>query len=163
MKIRLGFVSNSSSSSFVIIDASRGYDSLEGTTLNIGPGLGDAEFGWGPEKVEGIGARINFAYLQANYAEPIIDPLLEKAKKVVYGHSNEYFAMLEEVIKENSHVQEIVSDFEKDKWGAFDNGYIDHQSSAREGKNMEIFESKEMLRDFIFGKASYIQLDNDNH
>jgi hypothetical protein len=163
MKLRKGFVSNSSSASFVIIDASRGYDSLDGSILTAGSSLGETEFGWGPEKIEGIGTRINWAYLQAHYAHPEEDPLLEKAIRVVHGNQNPYLEMLEEVIKENSSIEEIDWGFTKDKYGGFEDGYIDHQSSAAEDRNMEIFESKNTLKDFIFGKASYIQLDNDNH
>jgi hypothetical protein len=159
MKMRNGFVSNSSSSSFVIIDASKGYVSLNeyGDTLHAGS-IGEIEFGWGPEKIEGIGARINWAYLQSRYANPEEeDPLLEKAHAAVYGVRNKHLVMLEEVIKENSSIKEI-------DWGhVFEDGYIDHQSSAAEDRNMEIFDSKESLKDFIFGKDSYIQLDNDNH
>ena len=42
-------------------------------------------------------------------------------------------------------------------------GYIDHQSSASEGENTEIFESEDTLKHFLFGKGSCIVLDNDNH
>ena len=167
MKRRSGFVSNSSSASFVIIDASKGYDSLDqyGSTLEAGSNIGEIEFGWGPEQVHGIGARINWAYLQSQYAHPKEeDPLLEKAIRVVQGNQNPHLEMLEEVIKENSSIEEIDwRFFERDEFNGFKDGYIDHQSSSAEGRNMEIFDSKEVLQDFIFGKASYIQLDNDNH
>jgi hypothetical protein len=159
MKLRNGFVSNSSSSSFVITDASEGYISLDefGDTLHAYD-IGEIEFGWGPEKIEDVGSRINWAYLQSRYANPEEeDPLLEKASVAVYGVRNKHLEMLEEVIKENSSIKEI------DWRCVFEDGSIDHQSSAAEGENMEIFESKQALKDFIFGKGSYIQLDNDNH
>lgn len=162
MKIRTGFVSNSSSSSFVVIDSSAGYERLEDDDNGVfGPGRGESEFGWGPECIKDIPSRINFAFLQANYAAPEHDALLEKARTILYGHSNHYVRMLEEVIKENSNIKEITWNFVEDEFG-FESGYIDHQSNASEGQNMEIFNSKDALRDFIFGRNSYIQLDNDN-
>ena len=164
MKARTGFVSNSSSSSFVVIDSSCGYESLniDGGHAILGPEKGEHEFGWGPERIDDIWSRINFAFLQAHYAIPEHDALLEKARTIVYGHSNSYLQMLEEVLMENSNINTITWDFTRDEFG-FEEGYIDHQSNASEGQNMEIFNSKDTLKDFIFGKNSYIQLDNDNH
>lgn len=151
MKIRTCFVSNSSSSSFVIIDANKGYDKLESTEYSIYKvgNIGKTEFGWGPENIKDIHSRINFAYLQTIYSKI-------KGKK--------WKQMLEDVIKKNSEIKEIEYiitdnyDEEGKTWG-----YIDHQSSACEGENIEIFENKNKLRDFVFGKGSKIHLNNDNH
>jgi hypothetical protein len=142
MKTRTGFVSNSSSSSFVIIDADDGHVTLAGE-MAFGH-KGTTEFGWGPGVANDVHSRINFAYLQTHY-------------------SGQHLDMLEDVIKEHtglddSIVWEISTDWNDNNWG-----YIDHQSSAVEGENMEIFDNKDKLKDFLFGKGSYIHLDNDNH
>lgn len=42
-------------------------------------------------------------------------------------------------------------------------GYIDHSSSACEDQNLEMFETEENLKNFLFNNSSYIQNDNDNH
>jgi hypothetical protein len=70
MKVRIGFVSNSSSTSFVVIDSSQGYDKLPyADTFVVDGSVGHTEFGWGPETVNGIGSRIIFAYLHHPIAE----------------------------------------------------------------------------------------------
>ena len=147
MKTRQGFVSNSSSSSFIVIDASNGYGTFDvGWRLIVGD-KGDAQFGWDNIKYDNIFDRINFAYIQTNYGEDV-----------------NQLTMLEEVLKENAiglttiHWGITDSYDDKDKvWG-----YIDHQSARCEGQNMEMFDSKQILKDFIFGKNSYIQGGNDN-
>jgi hypothetical protein len=155
MKKRIGFVSNSSSSSFVVIDTKKGYDTIKGLSYEVGK-EGESEFGWGIIDIKDIHSRINFAYLQT----------LEVGN---VEQGNKWKQMLESAIKENSNVKEIeyLIDIDhirgeggvgKDKiWG-----YIDHQSSALEDENTEIFKNKDTLKDFIFGKGSYIHLDNDN-
>jgi hypothetical protein len=71
--------------------------------------------------------------------------------------------MLEEIIREELDVEDIVWNIATSYRDKGIEGYIDHQSSAGEGQNIEIFNSKEILRSFLFNKESYIQLDNDNH
>jgi len=157
MKVRMGFVSNSSSSSFTVIDASKGYDRLEGndeyvdSTYHVGKN-GKCEFGWEKEKTKDIDSKINWAYIQAED-----NPLLTE--------------MFERVIKENTGITEILYDignYDKTsdpdpEFGPFKEGMIDHQSHISENdSNMNIFESDDALRDFIFGRGSCIQTDNDN-
>ena len=145
MKIRTGFVSNSSSSSFIIIDASEGYCDFEGP-LSFG-NIGTTEFGWGPEIVKDVHSRINFAYLQARYSKD----RLKMLEKVIHDHSG-----LKEKITWN--ITDECWPKDKKVWG-----YIDHQSAASEGVNLEMFEDEKALKDFLFGEGSKIVLDNDNH
>lgn len=149
MKIKTSFTTNSSSSSFVVIDNSgKNIFPKFGTELVVDNDFGETEFGWGPGECRYVGDRINFAYLQTLYGS---------------GSHPEWLVMLENVIKNNTGVKEIdwrVTDSYNDAgiWG-----YIDHQSCASEGENIEIFESEEVLKNFLFGEGSYIVLDNDNH
>ena len=154
MKVRYGFVSNSSSASYIVIDTSKIYilPKYE-KSIVIDSNFGEIEFGWGPEYVKDLGSRITFSYLQA-----------------IDVHKTEWVTMLEEVIKEHTGVENIVwkitNDYAKidDKaWNKLEYGYVDHQSSANEGQNTEMFDSKEILKDFIFGQKSMIVVDNDNH
>lgn len=67
--------------------------------------------------------------------------------------------MLSEVILEQTGAKRLILDFTnnyKDK----NYSYIDHQS---EGTSNEAFESKEILRNFIFNPESVLYTDNDNH
>lgn len=151
MKVRGGFVSNSSSSSFIVIDAAHGYDTamhgVDENNLWLAPGSGECEFGWAYTQYHDHSSRVNFALLQAMYAE-----------------NADWFAMIDRVITEHTGAYAVVNTMTLDytprhgeTWA-----YIDHQSNVGEGANIEMFESDQTLKDFLFGSGSYIQGDNDN-
>lgn len=84
--------------------------------------------------------------------ETYTDPLSKASYCALDQSGNESrMQMLKEVIMEHTGASEVV--FPND-------GYIDHQSC---GTSSEVFESKETLKAFIFGKNSVLIIDNDNH
>ena len=142
MKIRNGFVSNSSSTAFVVIDNSGelyNFRSDDGDILVVGK-RGKTEFGWEQEVSKDIYSKINFAYLQA----------------FEYSNNKQWQELLIRTITNYTDIKRVIDNITEE-------GYIDHQSAATEGENTEIFESEKVLRNFLFGKNSKIVTDNDNH
>jgi hypothetical protein len=159
MKKRMGFVSNSSSSSFLLTDTSGKLDETglecfrdcvhEGTIIFDSILLGKIRFGWGPDELATVGPRIAFAYLQTQYAG-----------------NDLWLTMLEGVLKDWLSAKKIIWQigiypYQPDT-GEGGKGFIDHQSSASEGQNTEIFSDFQTLTAFLFGEGSRIVLQNDN-
>lgn len=169
MKIRAGFVSNSSSSSYVIIDSSGKKHAdlpvIHGGSeriLRIPFDLHNphAEFGWEQTDYRDFESKLCFACLQACYHDGIDDrgvPVL-----------GDWHEMIERVLKKELNLTKVefflTTGGECDpQYGFLSPGYIDHQSSAEENENTEIFDSDRALSDFLFNEGSYIHGDNDNH
>lgn len=164
MKIRSSFVSNSSSASYVIIGKGKFVlPTISSNKLSVPEDFGGClEFGWEPDDLTDFGSRLNFAYLQTLYATRQFWP--KESERDAKTQGKKFLGMLEKVLKENLKISEI-------RWNLTDSynsgsdmygAWIDHQSSAMEGQNLEIFDSEEILKCFLFAKGSYIHLDNDN-
>lgn len=154
MKCRTGFVSNSSSCSFIVINNSNiripELINNNKSELNVPQDFGgNTEFGWEEIRYYDFGSKLNFAYLQTTYVNEHI--------------SKKWIEMLEKILKDNLHINiinwNLTTEYNnKEKFW----GYIDHQSCASEGGNIEIFDSETDLYNFLFSSDSYIQGDNDN-
>lgn len=147
MKVRNGFVSNSSSSSFIVIGKAEPEKVAQSDDYVVGQ-FGAYEFGWEHVVYDGMDSMINFAWLQAEYS---------------LKTQPEYMKMLVRVIKQHTGAKKVTSCItmnyaDKTKVEA----YIDHQSSATEGVNLEMFANDETLARFLFSPDSYIQGGNDN-
>lgn len=166
MKIRSGFVSNSSSSSFIVMGKGRlSLPEKNSDTLVVPDDFGgETEFGWEPKDYFDFGSKLNFAYLQTQNGQEELEPLLDLALKVTNKSNNFRLELLEKVLKESMHVTEFIWNL-TDDYDSEDKtyGYIDHASAAGEGQNLEMFESEEEMRKFLFCNDSKIHTDNDNH
>ena len=176
MKIRTDFVSNSSSSSFIVINRSGHKDKYEGPeklVLPQGDPDGDYEepgccwFGWQTQKYFDMMSKLNWCALMCQ--EQLYYELKggKEAKETGYSFS-EMEAMLKRVckkelgceveIKHKDDLLELDGPADSD-----DNGYIDHQSGLYERlENARMFKSDQMLADFITNSDSYIDNSNDN-
>ena len=93
-----------------------------------------------------IESKINFCYIQARDVK-----------------REDWIEMLEKVLKRECSIQEIDWNLLKEDPNSWSHdAYIDHQSSSKEGRNTEMFDSEENLMNFIFNPDSYIQGGNDN-
>ena len=150
MKIRNGFVSNSSSSSFVVTKSKGCFEKKRELNKYIIGKNGETEFGWNRSPYYDSDSKINFSWLQANY---------------IKDNCPEHMEMLMSVLEEWFNCKEIESIIENN-WKTEEGkvyGYIDHQSASYEGENLEIFDSRKNLINFLFNNESFLVTDNDNY
>lgn len=140
-KSRLGFVSNSSSSSFVVIGR-KPFTNLP-TEVILGE-HGTTEFGWEIKNHTDFYSRLQWAYLQAEHTS-----------------NEEWHEMITDAL--DSEGITITGNIMNDEWDKPGKvyAYIDHQSVG--GRNSEIFDSLGELKQFLFAPDSYVHTDNDNH
>lgn len=183
MKIRNGFVSNSSSSSFIVI-AKGNPKRVEVSDLYLNEKLlwqgqrilalgkdnetTNLKFGWEWRKYKDWTEKAVWAWLQIWYANEILTTdhyNKEFTEGVRMGnrlHPKEWLEMLTKVIKEHTDVDDIYWDWLTASMRDYD-AYIDHQSTCIEDLDMiNIFASEDSLARFIFNEDSYIATGNDN-
>ena len=188
MKLRSDYVSNSSSSSFIII-ADNGEDktqdiihdfssySEDWTCYEVPCKNGKHEFGWEWEDTCSFEGKLNFVAIQLLYLflEKIENRDREYKREFTGKDFDRLYDMLKKVCKEqfNFNVKlnadaiktHIWHDDEKGYYGYSllnDDYYIDHQSASSEGECMEMFESEDALYNFLRFQESYIRGGNDN-
>jgi hypothetical protein len=107
MKTRHGFVSNSSSSSFILISDRLTMDHQHGTNLL----QGEYEFGWEQNLYDGVASKVNFSLLIGSVEQ------IEQTKRVFKEYTGHDL--------DEEEVEDVLR-----------MGYIDHQSVCEENREM---------------------------
>jgi hypothetical protein len=192
MIIRQGFVSNSSSSSFVVFGASTEYkipqmpkQLRDRTTLKV-PFVfgGNTAFGRERENYKDFGSRLNWAYLQAksvydcyithgaHYYKEFITP---EREAFLEAHKNDV-ELIEQTLIDNidglKKVEWYLRDYsemrdieENHVAGTFVESYIDHGSLwyEKESAYTDIFENSYTLFEWLFNPDCYIANRSDEY
>ena len=174
MKNRTDFVSNSSSSSFIVIGDNTQKFNFNDQTIEIpNSDEGQKEFGWQFEKYDDFWSKLNFCAIQLDqikenykYAEENYKNSQEDWEKRIYKNYKEWYDRLDnmwdtlvDVCRSEFHLNIELKDHDKiDHMFA----YIDHQSSVTDNDNMEMFDSYDSLYRFLSCSDSYIKCGNDN-
>jgi hypothetical protein len=156
MKIRSGFVSNSSSSSFIVMGHTDhiAVPKFNKKQLNIPQDFGgNYQFGWEEIEYNKFNDRLNWAALCALYQREQTGDL-------------SWLDLLCEVLKEDLNVNDVSINFDLTHSEEIPDtvfAYIDHQSGPAETPaNAIMFSSKLGLRTWLYAPDSVIVGGNDN-
>lgn len=172
MKIRSGFVSNSSSSSFILIDHAfdmtteeykKTFENFRSWLLDfvfwskernacIFRRVPESEFGWEETLYNDWWEKFDFMLLQVKLTGKYDD---DYAK-----HHETLLAWFQQFDPEIRHIIIPEEYTDEDSGREYNIGYIDHQSVG--GENLSMLESVEDINRFIFSPKSYILNGNDN-
>lgn len=144
MKIRGCFVSNSSSSSFIVVG-----NSLKKNTVSLRPWKhGDLEFDYG--NWSDCDSKLNFLMIQRGYTDnPTMTYMLKDFCEKYNIDYDEYEKYIEHCMENN--------------WSDnYPEAYIDHQSVAYENSEIyDIFNSLENIERFVFDDTSILIMRRD--
>lgn len=169
MKIRLDFVTNSSSSSFIAINHesyNNNYSLIESEEDKDNFVLfesGNKEFGWEQREYKDMESKVNYILIQI----ADLDYYSNKnntgyfSRKISKELVQSYKSNIESILYENLGITKINWDKLKQLIDDSSDIYIDHQSSFYENPYLEEF-IMTRLEDFLFNDKSVIITGNDN-
>lgn len=159
MKRRLDFVSNSSSSSYIIISHTKGeledfsdFQNSDGYYEVPNRDHGRYQFDWQFINTNDFFGKLNFCAMQCFYSKNF-DNYFNMLKRVVKNNFNLNIKMCH--LTQQEYNGNVYKDLPSDC-------YIDHQSCATEGACMDMFKDEDTLLKFLSNSDSMIVGGNDN-